>query len=425
MASKSMKPRLLFISPVVPSPDGPGLAMRPYYQIVSLSRIYSIYLLVAGSIPENLSNIAHIEPYCEKMDYLYRYCYSGWKLQQWKRSCRLIDNLRHLIKGDELRFVSDLGDRKYLQHDKTLAMIAKMKFDRVHVFRIYLNSIAEILKEQGLKSFYSLDMDDIESETRRSISGLFSRNRDFIKALRLKNESTIYFNMETKSIPAYDQIFTCSRHDKNILQNRFPDKVITVLPNVMSIPREAGSHRANQVLTMLFVGTMGYFPNTDALLFFAEQIIPILRKKCRLPWHLRVVGTPPHPKWIRRLKHFPEIYFSGFIKDLYPEYEAADIVIAPIRGGGGTRIKILEAFAHGVPVVSTSKGVEGLDVENGVHLFIEDDAGLFADTCIRLMNDHLMRDEISHRAFNLAASKYSPEVINRIWTENSPHTCRS
>lgn len=420
-----MKPRLLFISPVVPSPDGPGLAMRPYYQIVSLSRIYSIYLLVAESIPENLSNTAHIEPYCEKMDYLYRYRYSGWKLKQWKRSCRLMDNLRHFIKGDDLSFMADSGDRQYLRHHKTLATIARMKFDRVHVFRLYLNPIAEILKELGLSSFYSLDIDDIESETRKSISELFFHNRDFIQAFRLRNESTIYFNSETKSIPAYDQIFTCSRHDKETLQNRLPGKVITVLPNVTAIPPKARSHKPNQVLTILFVGTMGYFPNVDALLFFAEKIVPILRQRSRQPWQLRVVGKPPQKKWFRKLKYFPEIKLSGFVKDLHPEYEAADIVVAPIRGGGGTRIKILEAFAHGVPVVSTSKGVEGLDVDNGVHLLIEDDPRLFADACIRLMNDQPVRDEISRRAFNFAVSKYSPEIINRIWTEPLPDASRS
>ena len=425
MAPKSIKPRLLFISPVLPSPYGPGLAMRPYYQIVSLSQIYSIYLLVAGSIPQSPANTVNIEQFYDNMDYFYRYRYSGWKLNQWKRSCRLMDNLRHFIKGEDLSFVADLGDRKYLQHNKTLAMIANMKFDRVYVFRIYLNPIAEILKERGLKSFYSLDIDDIESETRRSISGLFSRNRDFIKALRLKNESTIYFNMETKSIPGYDQIFTCSHHDKDVLQNRFPNKVITVLPNVVSIPKKARSHRANQVLTMLFVGTIGYYPNADALLFFADQIAPILRKNSRQQWHLRVVGTLPKNKWIKRLEHFPEIKFSGWVKDLAHEYDTADIVVAPIRGGGGTRIKILEAFAHGVPVVSTSKGVEGLDVENGIHLLIEDDAGLFAKACIRLMTDHLLGDEISRRALSLVSSKYSPEIINRVWTEQLPHTCRS
>jgi polysaccharide biosynthesis protein PslH len=425
MASKSMKQRLLFISPVLPSPDGFGLAMRPYHQIVSFSRTYSIYLLVAGSIPQQTVNTAHIGPFCDKIDYLYRYPYSGWKLKQWQRGRFLIDNVKHFIQRDDLSFIPDAGDRAYFRNDRMLAEMANMTFGRVHIFRLYLHSIVEILKERGLKAFYSLDMDDIESETRKSISELFSRNSDFIRALKLKKESQVYFNMEGKSIPTYDQIFTCSGHDKNILQKRFPEKVITALPNVVTIPEKARNHRPDRVSTILFVGTLGYFPNTDALLFFAEQIAPILRKKSSRPWCLCVAGAPPQRKWSRRLKHFPEIKLSGFVENLHHEYEAADIVVTPIRGGGGTRIKILEAFAHRVPVVSTSKGAEGLDVENGIHLFIEDDPDLFADACIRLINDPLMRDKISRRAFSLVASRYSPEIINQVWTESSSHSHRN
>jgi len=420
-----MKPRLLFISPIVPSPDGPGLAMRPYYQIANLSQIYSIHLLVAGYSPISTTNTAHIKPFCERIDYLYRYRYSGWKLRQWNRCRRFMDYFRHLFNGHDLSFALDSADRQYLRHNKTLATIARMNFDRVHVFRIYLDSIAEILKEHGLQSFYSLDIDDIESETRRSISGLFSLNRNFVNAFKFNNESITYFNLETKSIPAYDQIFTCSHHDRDMLQNRFPDKVITALPNVVSIPEISLNHKSDHKFTILFVGMMDYYPNTDAIIFFAERIAPILREKSSQPWHLRVVGTPPRKKWMRSLKDFPEIKLSGFVKDLKPEYEAAGIVIVPIRGGGGTRIKILEAFTHGIPVVSTSKGAEGLEVKNGVHLFIEDDPDLFADACIRLMNDHQLRDEISHRAFSLAVSKYSPEIINHIWTETLSETYRS
>ncbi len=412
-----MKPRLLFISPVLPSPDGPGFAMRPYYQIVSLSRIYSIYLLVAGEITERPTRSTNnIEQYCDNIDCICRYHYSGWKFSLWHRYRSFIDKIKLFIKGDDLGFVVDLGDSKYLRHNKTLAMIANMKFDRVHVFRLYLNPIAEILRNLGLDSFYSIDIDDIESETRRSISGLHSQNKEFIQASRLNNESTIFFNIETKSIPGYDQIFTCSRHDRDILQSRFSGKVITALPNVVPIPKRARNHRVNKVFTMLFVGTIGYYPNTDALLFFADKIVPILREESRQQWHLRVVGTLPKNKCTKQLENFSEIKFSGGVKDLRPEYDAADIVVVPIRGGGGTRIKILEAFAHGVPVVSTSKGAEGLEVENRVHLFVEDDARLFAEACIRLMTDNLLADEISRRAFSLAASKYGPEIINRIWT---------
>ena len=422
MAPKLIKPRLLFISPVFPSPDGPGLAIRPYYQIVSLSRIYSIHLLVAGTIPERPVDEGDIKNYCENIDYICRYRFSGWKFSLWHRSCRLMDKLRHFVRGDDLSFVADMADIGYLQHNKTLAKIASMKFDMVHVFRLYLAPVAEILKKHGLNSFYFLDMDDIESETRNSISKLYFRNKDFIRASRLNNESTIFFDMETKSLPAYDQTFTCSHRDRNILQNRFPGKVISVLPNVVPIPKKTRNHRANQIFTILFVGTLEYYPNTDALLFFADQIAPILREKSRQPWILRVVGTFPENKRIKHLESFPEIKFAGRVKDLSPEYDAADIVVAPIRGGGGTRIKILEAFAHGVPVVSTSKGCEGLNVENRVHLIIEDDARLFAEACIQLMTDNRFADKISRQALDLVVLKYSPEIINQAWTSQLPHT---
>jgi glycosyltransferase involved in cell wall biosynthesis len=168
---------------------------------------------------------------------------------------------------------------------------------------------------------------------------------------------------------------------------------------------------------MLFVGNLNYYPNTDALLFFADQIAPILRQNCKRQWHLRVIGALPEKTGIKELKKIPEMEFAGRVKDLFSEYDAADIVVAPIRGGGGTRIKILEAFAHGVPVVSTSKGAEGLDVENGVHLFIEDDVRLFAEACIRLMTDSTLGDKLSCRALCLADSKYSPDIINRVWVD--------
>jgi len=422
MAPKLIKPRFLFIPPVLPSPDGPGLAMRTYYQIVNLSQIYSIHLLVAGTTPERPVYEGDIKNYCENIDHICRYRFSGWKFSFWYRSCRLMDNLRHFFRGDDLTFAVDSGDSHYLQHNKTLAKIASMKFDIVHVFRLYLAPVAEILKKHGLNSFYSLDIDDIESDTRRSISKLFFANCDFIQASNLSKESEIYFNIETKSIPGYDQIYTCSLLDRNILQNRFPGKVISVLPNVVPIPKKTRDHRANQIFTILFVGTLGYYPNTDALLFFADQIAPILREKSRQPWILRVVGTFPENKRIKHLESFPEIKFAGRVNDLSPEYDAADIVVAPIRGGGGTRIKILEAFAHGVPVVSTSKGCEGLDVENRVHLIIEDDARLFAEACIQLMADNRFADEISRQALDLAVFKYSPEIINQVWTSQLPHT---
>lgn len=421
MAPNLTKPRLLFISPVFPSPDGPGLAMRPYYQIVNLSSIYSIHLFVAGTTPEKPAYCGNINKYCENIDYICRYRFSGWNFSIWHRLSSLIDNIKFFITGNDLTFVVDSGDSKYLLRDKTLAMISRMKFDRVHVYRLFMTPLAKTLKKHGLNSLYSLDIDDIESETRMSISNLFFGNGEFIQASKLKKESEIYFNIEKKNIPEYDQIFACSQLDQNMLQERFPGKIISVLPNVVPIPKNTGEHKINKVFTILFVGTLGYYPNIDALLFFTDQIAPMLREKSLKPWILRVAGALPENKRIKQIESVPEIKFTGWVKNLHTEYETADIVIAPIRGGGGTRIKILEAFAHRVPVVSTSKGAEGLDVENGIHLFIEDDAQFFAQACIRLMTDNRLINEISIQALKLVASKYSPEIINQVWTKHSPH----
>ncbi|HUN54669.1 MAG TPA: glycosyltransferase family 4 protein [Smithella sp.] len=420
MVKDSKKHRLLFISPIVPSPDGPGLAMRPFYQIVNLSRIYSIHLLVAGAAFENPLYGDNIKKYCDAIDYICCFPYWGWKYGLWFRYRLWSDRFKQFACGTSPCFAADLADGEYLMHNKILKTRAKMNFDRVQVFRLYLTPVAEVLKNLGLRSFYSIDVDDIESETRRSISGLHFRNRDFIKASMLNNESKVFFNIETQSIPGYDQIFTCSQRDKDYLQNRFPDKVITVLPNVVPVPQKERNRQAHKIFTMLFVGNLNYYPNIDALLFFADQIVPVLRKNCKRQWNLRVVGALPEKAWVKILKKIPEMEFAGPVKNLHPEYDAADIVVAPIRGGGGTRIKILEAFAHGVPVVSTSKGAEGLDVENRVHLFIEDDARLFAQACEKLMTDSTLGDELSRRALSLADSKYSPEMTNRVWMEPLP-----
>lgn len=416
MVSMSMKPRLLFISPILPASGGAGVTMRPYYQIVNLSRVYSIHLLIAGTFSVSPVPGDDIKKYCDTVDYVCRFRYTSWKYSLWFRYKLLSERLQKLINGTAARFAVDLADGNHLMHNETLRKIAGMNFDRVHVFRFYLTPISRVLKNLGLKSFYSLDIDDMESETRQSLAGLHAQNGAYFEAARLNNESSVYFNIETKSLPDFDEIFVCSRHDRDVLKKRFPEKIIKVLPNVVPLRKRDVSRPCNEVFIMLFVGTLDYYPNTDALIFFAGKIVPELRKKIRNKWRLRVVGTVPRKSWIQKLKKIPEIEFAGWVEDLGSEYSTADVVIAPVRGGGGTRIKILEAFAYGVPVISTAMGCAGLDVENKTHLLIADDAEAFAEACARLMTDSVLRDEISRKAFDLAASKYSPDIVNSAWS---------
>ncbi len=105
-------------------------------------------------------------------------------------------------------------------------------------------------------------------------------------------------------------------------------------------------------MRLLFVGTLGYFPNADAARFLCRDIVPALR---RLSGHAIVVDLAGagDTTGLRDIAQMPEVTLLGYVEDLAPLYAAADIAVAPLRAGGGTRIKILEAFAHGVPVVAT------------------------------------------------------------------------
>ena len=128
---------------------------------------------------------------------------------------------------------------------------------------------------------------------------------------------------------------------------------IQVLPNVIRL--SSGPHPAKNSgpFTLLFVGNLAYYPNEDAVVYFLEHVLPCLRQRAKHPFCLTVIGSGQS----RRLRHYrqiPEYRYLGYVSELAPYYEQADAVVVPLRAGGGTRIKVLEAFSFKRPVVSTS-----------------------------------------------------------------------
>src|SRR5262249_33245415 len=134
-------------------------------------------------------------------------------------------------------------------------------------------------------------------------------------------------------------------------------------------------------LRLLFVGTLGYFPNADAVSFLSREVLPALDRIGSREARVDVIGACDTGA-LGDLRLDPRLRIHGFLEDLAPLYASADAAVVPLRAGGGTRIKILEAFAHGVPVVSTSIGAEGLDVVADVHLLLADEAESFARACL-------------------------------------------
>jgi glycosyltransferase involved in cell wall biosynthesis len=197
----------------------------------------------------------------------------------------------------------------------------------------------------------------------------------------------------------------CSEDDRRILGY---DNV-RVLPNCVDLPEKAPSGEFEVPQRLLFIGKLDYHPNVDAVLFFCQTIFPLIRQ-VEPRAHLYIVGRDP-PAEIRALHTGTDVVVTGTVPDTTPYFNAAGIVIVPLRTGGGTRVKILEAFAHRKAVVSTTIGCEGLAVEQGVHLYQADTPRDFAARCVALMSDASMRRALGIAGRELVESHYSQAVF--------------
>lgn len=209
-------------------------------------------------------------------------------------------------------------------------------------------------------------------------------------------------------------IVVCSRLDHERLGR---SKGVWVIPNgyePATLPTHTDLDSARPAAPVLvMVGLLTYEPNRDAAAFFATEILPRIRLH-RPDARFRVVGRYDSESAVAPLRGLPGVEVLGEVADVAGQLAAADIAVVPIRFGGGTRIKILEAFAHGLPVVSTTVGCEGLDVIDGQHLLVADDPAAFAAACLRLSEDAELRTRLVTAAAELWKSRYR-------WTVLSPY----
>lgn len=202
-------------------------------------------------------------------------------------------------------------------------------------------------------------------------------------------------------------VWAMSELDASVLHEagvRCPSRVI---PNGVAVDEIAVVSAGNRSPRALFVGSARHMPNIDALQWYLTQVHPLVRSSVS-QYTLDVVGISkrqfpgPHPEGVE---------WHGVVPDVAPHYELASVAVAPLRVGGGTRIKILEAMAYGVPVVSTSVGVEGIQAEAAVHYTLADDPQVFAAAVCDLMTES--GQEMSSRARELVETRYSwDSVVN-------------
>ena len=184
---------------------------------------------------------------------------------------------------------------------------------------------------------------------------------------------------------------------------------VEVVPNGVDCRHNLpGLHSSNDNL-LVYNGALTYSANLDAMTYFLSSIFPIVQQQ--IPdVRLTITGSTAGVD-LSSLALTDAVFFSGYVPDVRLPIAQAAVCVVPLRDGGGTRLKILEAMALGTPVVATSKGAEGLDVIDGVHLLIADTPEEFARETIRLLREPKLRSTLAANARRLVVENYDWQQI--------------
>ena len=185
------------------------------------------------------------------------------------------------------------------------------------------------------------------------------------------------------------------------------------MPNVIRLPSGPRPAKSGGPFTFLFVGNLAYYPNEDAVVYFLEHVrFPGCADGRNTPFALPS-SAPGSVNVCGTIGSYPSGSIGDLSVKLAPHYDQADAVVVPLRAGGGTRIKVLEAFSFKRPVVSTTLGVEGLEVDNEKHILIADHPQHFAEQCCRLMEDKQLSTTLTTNAFACLVSHYTKEAMQQ------------
>ncbi len=376
------RPRLLFLSPVLPAESGNGVAMRAAMVLRLLARHYDVWLLVVS---------LYRAPPRATLDAMADVC----------QESAIFHPRRGGGVGQALPFHG-------------------LRFDVVHVFRLITLPFASpyFIPPSGHRPRRHLDLDDIESATRGRIAALHRDNGEERDARREEAQAARAARLENDLLARFDRVYVCSDQDRQALEQRAPGRVF-VLPNALPSPpiSMAAAPLDMDPFTLLFVGTLDYYPNFDAVRLLCREVLAELRTIATTPVILNVVGDGGWSR-LRELTPPAEARLIGAVADLDSWYRDAHAVIVPLRAGGGTRIKVLEAFRAARAVIATSIGMEGIDARPDQHFLLADSPAALARQCLRLMTEPGLISRLGAQAFDLFSSAYSTEAVTRTYGPN-------
>jgi glycosyltransferase involved in cell wall biosynthesis len=377
--------RLVVLAPIEPARSGNGLAMRTELFCTAAAAhgldVQVVVVPVAGQLPAGAVR---------------------------ERAAAVVAPGTGEARAGAIALLADPAWRQRLERAGMLPRLARSaspglvapvaaaagRADAVHVMRSYLAPLGTAVAERLAARWVTLDLDEDDA--------------GFAAARGDAEERSAYERLLTVFSPSFDG-FSAASSSEAIAIGRRHGLGVEYVPNAVRIPNEALPRPCSDAdPSLLFVGNLTYEPNVEAATVLVEQVLPRIERG--LGRGARVTLAGDCDGRVARLAR-PGVDVLGYVAELGPLYARAVVVVIPLAAGAGTRIKILEAFAHRVPVVASTRAVSGLAVSDGRHLLVADGAAATAAAVVRTLQDATLARRLCDAAATLVSQRYSFDAV--------------
>jgi glycosyltransferase involved in cell wall biosynthesis len=393
--------RVLFLSQIVPYPPHGGVLQRGYNIIRQLGQLAEVHLL-AFVHPDALPTATTLE---ESRVELGRFCRTVEYFPLWVKKSPAHKALGLALSLGSRSPFGMIAHRSRAFSRRIAAATRAARFDVVHVDTI------------GLAPFVDLERPPAATVlTHHNIESMLMARRSQVEPGRaarafLAREAGKLAAAEREIPPRFDLNIVMSENDRCALAALAPEARSAVVPNGVDTEyfRPAPER---ETPALIYGGGMNMFANRDAVMHFLAEVWPAIRS-ARPDVRFFAVGQDPPRELLALAERDPQIVVTGYVKDIREYISQAAVYVVPLRVGGGTRLKVLDAMAMGKAMVSTSLGCEGIAVTSGEHLIVADAPPAFADATLALLADPQRRLALGRAARGLVEREYAWPVVGR------------
>lgn len=425
----SEQPLILVLTSELPYPPHQGMAIRAYNLFAGLQGRYRLHLLSLSSSPDASAHAESLRGTFERVDVLPAPVRTKWK--------RLSSLFSSFLPDMALRAYSPAFERAVLD------AVANNPYNVVHIESIEMAPYVMAVKRarRAHRPFWTLGLpstnplrfvfDDLNAEyllQKRVFETDLRRPSRWVGAIYSFIQWQRLARYEREVCRAADRVIAVSEWDRGALTGLYGGADIHVVPNgidaqhYLAYAPAGGEASSAGGPNLVFTGKMDFRPNVDAMLWFCDEILPRIRAQIPAV-RLTIVGQQPLPS-VQALGALPGVSVTGFVPDVRPYVAAGDVYVVPMRMGGGTRLKVLEAMVMGKAVVSTVLGCEGYGLTPGREVIVADDPAAFAESVTALLSDEGRRAALGANARDFAASRYDwsriVPLLERAYDFSSP-----